>query len=156
MERTPTAPSRGFSLIEVMVALALLAIGLLGLLALQGHSLEGQQRAGHQTRALQLAADIEARLRANPSGDYTLEAAAEPTHGGPDCHAAPCSSAELAAFDRAQWLTRVATALPDATVRLRPDGPAWRLRLRWRPRGTPPAGDDDCPPATCLRRVLRP
>lgn len=153
MERTRPAPQRGFSLIEVMVALALLAIGLLGLLALQGHGLEGQQRATHQTRALQLAADLGARLRANPAGDYTLDTHASVAGGGPDCHAAPCSSDELAAFDRAQWLAMVATALPGAHVRLQPDGTIRRLRLRWETRGDGPT--DDCPPASCLRRELR-
>jgi type IV pilus assembly protein PilV len=155
MERTLLIPHRGFSLIEVMVALALLAIGLLGLLALQGHGLEGQQRATHQTRALQLAADLGARLRANPAGDYSLDTHASVSGGGPDCHVAPCSPEELAAFDRTQWRALVATALPRAHIRLRPDGDIWRLRLRWEARSEGPATDGDCPPASCLRREFR-
>ncbi len=56
---------RGFSLIEVLVTLLVLAIGLLGLAALQAQGLRFNQVALVRTQATNLAYDIVDRMRAN-------------------------------------------------------------------------------------------
>jgi type IV pilus assembly protein PilV len=56
---------RGFSLIEVLVALLVLAIGLLGLAALQAQGLRFNHDAYVRTQATQLAYDIVDRMRVN-------------------------------------------------------------------------------------------
>ena len=56
---------RGFSIIEVLIALIVLAIGLLGLAALQAQGLRFNHDAYVRTQATNLAYDIVDRMRAN-------------------------------------------------------------------------------------------
>lgn len=56
---------RGFSIIEVLIALLVLAIGLLGLAALQAQGLRFNHDAYVRTQATHLAYDIVDRMRAN-------------------------------------------------------------------------------------------
>ena len=61
----------GFTLLEVLIALLVLAIGLLGLAALQTTGLRSNTMATTRTHATQLAYDIADRMRANVAGSYT-------------------------------------------------------------------------------------
>lgn len=59
------AQARGFSLIEVMVALLILAVGLLGFALLQTMNLRYTQSADYRTRATNLAYELLDQMRAN-------------------------------------------------------------------------------------------
>ncbi len=61
-----TNKNAGFTLIEVLVAMLVLAFGLLGLANLQATSLRNNQSAYHRSQATQLAYDMADRIRANP------------------------------------------------------------------------------------------
>jgi type IV pilus assembly protein PilV len=61
---------KGFTLLEVLIALLVLSIGLLGLAALQTTGLRSNQMATTRTHATQLAYDISDRMRANVAGSY--------------------------------------------------------------------------------------
>ncbi len=67
--------SRGVSLIEILVTLLVLAIGLLGVAALQGFSLQANQGAYQRTQAVNTAYEIADFMRVNrgdPAGlDFT-------------------------------------------------------------------------------------
>ena len=65
MQFTRRRRDSGFSIIEVLVALLVLAIGLLGLAALQAQGLRFNHDAYVRTQATQLAYDIIDRMRAN-------------------------------------------------------------------------------------------
>jgi type IV pilus assembly protein PilV len=60
----------GFTLIEVLIAMLVLAVGLLGLAGLQGSSLKNAQSAYNRSVATELAYDLADRMRANntPNG----------------------------------------------------------------------------------------
>ncbi|MGP0172026.1 type IV pilus modification protein PilV [Pseudomonas sp. NCHU5208] len=66
----------GATLIEVLVAIVVLSIGLLGLAGLQATSIQANQSAYYRSQASILAADITDRMRANrkaaQAGDYNL------------------------------------------------------------------------------------
>jgi len=64
----------GVSLIEVLVAVVLLSIGLLGLAGLQASGMRVGQSSIHRSQAAQLAQDIIERMRANvaSAGAYDL------------------------------------------------------------------------------------
>jgi len=66
-------PGRGFTLIEVMVAIAILGIALMGLLGLQHQSMQSVIRAQNATRASMLAQAVmtEAELERFPDLGYT-------------------------------------------------------------------------------------
>jgi type IV pilus assembly protein PilV len=98
----------GFSLLEVLIALLVLSIGLLGLAALQAVSLKANHSAYTRTQAIYLAYDIIDRIKANRnqalSGEYDLAMNASP----------PAASAtNLADTDLNEWITDfVAVLLP--------------------------------------------
>lgn len=116
----------GFSLIEVLVAIVILSLGILGLAGLQAVSLKNTSASGQRTIAINLAADIADRMRANPAGladgnyiiDFTSDDIAELEHT--NCTtSAGCSSQELAQNDIFQWNAALLTMLPqlaDTTV----------------------------------------
>lgn len=56
---------RGFTMVETLVALVILAIGLLGIAALYLDSLRAGRTAIYRTQAVNLAADLADRIRAN-------------------------------------------------------------------------------------------
>ena len=64
--------SRGFSLIEVMVAMTILLVGMLGLMRLQIVGLAWNQSARAQSRAVELALELRAGLEQLPYGDPHL------------------------------------------------------------------------------------
>ncbi|MEY3042918.1 MAG: hypothetical protein RLZZ174_2000, partial [Pseudomonadota bacterium] len=74
----------GFSLLEVLVAMTLLALGVLGMGGLQLSVLRSQQDAQFRTEATLLAADLLERAIMNRGESYTLAFSAEPPMA-PDC-----------------------------------------------------------------------
>ncbi len=97
----------GFTLIEVLIAMVVLAVGLLGLAALQTTSLKNNQSAYFRSQATQLAYDIADRVRANPTGNYNNQAGTND-----NCVDNACSTAQMAGYDLSQWNTDLASLLP--------------------------------------------
>jgi type IV pilus assembly protein PilV len=102
MSRAPNPDrARGFSLIEVLVAVVVLSIGLLGLAALQVSGLRVGQSSFYRAQAAQLATDMADRLRANAGEARACELALTDTPSG----STKCQR------DLAEWRTRL-LALP--------------------------------------------
>ncbi len=100
---------RGFSLIEVLVALLVLSIGLLGLAALQTTGLKFNHQSYERTQATLQAYDIIDRIRTNKSG---AGGAVNTTYdnvslgsvpGTTDCATTSCDGTQLAEYDIRQW-----------------------------------------------------
>lgn len=70
---------RGMSLIEVMVAVLVLAVGLLGIAAMQSLALRGGQSSLESTQAVIQTASIIESMRANPTGNYNGTYTSAPT-----------------------------------------------------------------------------
>ena len=104
---------RGFTLLEVLIALLVLSIGLLGLAALQTVGLRSNQMASMRTQAIQTAYDISDRMRANPEGvdnqDYVIATTdADPTYtASEDCELIDCDATQMATYDLALWRDKV-------------------------------------------------
>lgn len=96
--------ARGFTLIETLIALAVLSVGLLGAAAMLLASLHVQADARREVAATNLLRDIADRIRINRAARaaYASSAASE------DC-GENCDAAQLAAADRA-FFTRAAQA----------------------------------------------
>jgi len=58
---------KGFSLLEVLVTILLTAIGILGMVAMQGHAISHTQDSIQRTHAVMLANDLIEIIRARPS-----------------------------------------------------------------------------------------
>lgn len=107
---------KGFTLLEVMIALVIFSIGLLGLAGLMAQSTAFTNSAQYRTQATFLAYDMLDRMRANPSEAanptlrYNLNFGNTP--GTATCYATTCTLTQLATADKDQWLTLVQTLLP--------------------------------------------
>lgn len=105
----------GLSLIEVMVAVLVLAIGLLGIAGLQAEALANNLASYHYSQALTLAQALIERMRANRQGvlegHYLLPADQLPPPPALDCgdSPAPCSPAQQAHWDLAMVRAQLST-----------------------------------------------
>ena len=100
--------SAGFSMIELLVAVLVLGIGVLGVTALQMVSLQNNREALLRAEAVQLAYDMMDRIRANPVGTplgdpYGGLDLADTPPASNDCHAGNCTSDNMVDFDQAVW-----------------------------------------------------
>ncbi len=124
--RAARSRSGGATLIEVLIAVLVLAVGILGLMGLQINGKRTNYEALQRSAAVSLAQDMMNRIRANPSvatggavlnnnydtGDSTLHSFTAGGVGGGQITTAPtncatttatCSSADLAAYDLWAW-----------------------------------------------------
>jgi len=111
--KTLANSQQGASLIEVLVSMTVLAVGILGIGAMQTSTLKSNQNSYMRTQAVFHANDIVERMRSNAQG---VEAG---NYDDPNpvltasCQAsAGCTAAQMAANDVAQWEASVAAALP--------------------------------------------
>lgn len=120
-----TRTQGGMSLIEIMVAVLVLSMGLLGMAALQGVSLQNNRNANYRSQATNLSYELADALRGNRDrlADYTA-ALASWTGTCPDAveEAAPeeCVGADIdaVACDVAHWTDRLCRELPNGRGRV--------------------------------------
>jgi type IV pilus assembly protein PilV len=128
----------GFSLVEVLVSVAVLSIGLLGAIGLLLAAVRAGKEAATFNSAVGLVRDLSEKVRMNPgvaashgaANTYLVEhsadsAAASPATGGCAAPGATCDAAGLAAWDIDEWTRRVVKALPGARVRVCFDDKPW-------------------------------
>ena len=96
--RASSLRARGFTLLEVLVALLVLSFGLLGMAGLQATGLRNNNNALQRTHASVLALDVIERMRVNradaAAGAYNLTMAADP----------PADTSTVPAADLALWM----------------------------------------------------
>ena len=94
---------RGFSLIEVLVSVLIMAVGILGVAGLQVVSLQQNRSALLRAEALQIGNDILDRMRANPLTDYAPVSLASAPPSANNCVTNSCNRSQMATYDIAQW-----------------------------------------------------
>jgi type IV pilus assembly protein PilV len=127
---------RGFSLIEVLIALLVVGVGLLGLAKLQAIAYANTGTASGRALAAFQASSLVSAMRANRSywsnvttpltlnitgatvtvtaGDGTLATSYNCVYGAASTNA-PCTTAQLASYDLHTWVTNLNTLLPSVT-----------------------------------------
>lgn len=114
--RPAAGRQEGFTLVEVLIALVVLAIGMLGIAALYIEGLRASRTALVRSEAVVLATDLADRIRTNPEGGSAYAGAAA---GAPNANCLPggggCTPQELAAHDLRVWLDQLAATLPGGT-----------------------------------------
>ena len=106
----------GFTLVEVLVALVILAVGMLGMAMLLHAGLQSSRIALEHAQAVNLAADMAERMRANRSAGLAYDTADGPEprlDAACEDAAGPCAPDAMAGNDLRRWLDAVAAALPD-------------------------------------------
>jgi type IV pilus assembly protein PilV len=125
--------SRGFTLIEVLIALVIMSVGMLGIAGLYVHSMQAGRTSMLRHHAVTLAGDVADRIRANPRAGavYALAGANN------NCVAAgiDCTPAEMAANDIFIWDQQALDTLPNGDVAIVFDNgvvpPTYRITVSW-------------------------
>lgn len=122
----------GFTLVEVLIAMLLLAGGLLGMAGLQATSLGNNQNAYNRSQATEFAYDIADRMRANSLGiaTYTAIAPASAVENADCLITTGCSPADMAQTDLAQWNALV-TTLPNGQGSIAVAGGVYTITITW-------------------------
>lgn len=134
----------GFTLIEIMIAMVILSVGVLGLAGLQGASLKSSNTAFMRTVATNQLYALAERIRSNSAG-HNL-----PANGGVDAykgkfgittHAATCGASsvsaggctplEVAINDIFIWNTENARVLPNGQGNVQRIGDALIITISW-------------------------
>ncbi len=113
---------QGFTLVEVLVSMVILAIGLLGLAAMQGRALKDNQDAYFYSQASLLAYEMGDRVKANSAywagtqSDGSLNPMPDPSLAK-NCTGADesCTPMEMAATDLQYWQNSASKVLPMPT-----------------------------------------
>jgi type IV pilus assembly protein PilV len=124
----------GFSLFEVLVTLVVLAIGLLGLAALQATGLKQNHSAYHRSQATQFAYDITDRMRSNKSAiNNYLSSFMLPTVAvsQASCLTTGCTSAQMAQHDLFEWNSNLTSYLPNGTGTITVNGSTYTITVSW-------------------------
>jgi len=125
---------QGFSLIEGLVTLLIIAVGLLGIMGLQLNALRNTHSASVHSQTAIYANDMVERIKANnavaKTGGYNLAAGTAVTAGA-NCVLAACTAVELAAFDVAEWQQSLGDNLPSGQGEITLAGTTLTITVRW-------------------------
>src|SRR5215470_8922709 len=111
MRTVSARASAGFSMVEALIAVLIVAIGLMGVASLIVESLKNGHAALLRTQAVNLVSDMQERIRANPLGGDAYDCAkyargpallgCAPSGATPT--AVSCTARQLAEDDLAEW-----------------------------------------------------
>lgn len=132
MNATSRTPSRGFTLLEVLVALVVISIGLLGIAAMQAsaitstHSSQTESLVALEARSLADAMQVNTTYwhgELYPTNPFTVSVASGSTtatvsdstlNTAADCKANACTPQQLAAYDVQTWGKQLNAQVPGA------------------------------------------
>ena len=134
----------GFSLIEVLIALVIMSVGMLGIAGLYVEGMNAGRTSIFRHHAVTLAGDAADRIRANPRAGSAYAG----DRGNNDCvlGTVNCDPEQMAANDIDLWKLQAADMLPsgDVTVSFNDDvlPPTYTIVVSWQE-----AGQEDTPPS---------
>jgi type IV pilus assembly protein PilV len=125
---------RGFSLIEVLIALIIMSVGMLGIAGLYVQSMQAGRTSMLRHNAVTLAGDVADRIRSNPraANAYTD---ADGADNGCVNGEVNCTEAEMAAHDVLLWQEQADTTMPNGLVTITFDDtvspPNYTIEVSW-------------------------
>jgi len=131
----------GFSLIEVLIALVIMSVGMLGIAGLYVQSLQAGRTSMFRHQAVSLAGDVADRIRANPSAGIAYAGIG----ANNNCVAAniDCDVVGMAANDIWIWDTQAVNSLPNGDVLVAFDDtvapPIYTITVSWDEPGETPS-----------------
>lgn len=138
-------------MLEVLVAIVVLSIGLLGMAGLIATGMRNNQIAYYRSVATQQTLDMADRMRANLAGvrggNYDALAAIIPVAA--DCVAATCTVPQMAVYDHAQWNTANSRLLPGGVGTIAGTlAGGFLITMMWTEKDMGGASDPGCPVGT--------
>ena len=138
---------QGFSLVEVLIALVIMSVGMLGIAGLYVQSLQAGRTSMFRHHAVALAGDITDRIRANPTAGVAYAGVGADNN----CVAAniDCDVAGMAANDIWLWEQQAVDSLPNGDVVINVDDtvvpPIFTVTVSWDEPGETPSYTLDIP-----------
>ena len=131
----------GFSLVEVLIAMVIMSVGMLGIAGLYVQSLQAGRTSMFRHQAVSLAGDVADRIRANPSAGIAYAGIG----ANNNCVAAniDCDVVGMAANDIWVWDTQAVNSLPNGDVLVAFDDtvapPIYTITVSWDEPGETPS-----------------
>lgn len=123
----------GFSLVEVLIALVIMSVGMLGIAGLYVQSMQAGRTSTFRHNAVMLAGDVADRIRANPGAAAAYAGGGgnnNCVNGGVDC-----DEAQMAAHDIFLWDQQATDSLPNGDVVVLFDNsvvpPLYTITISW-------------------------
>ncbi|MCK5898127.1 MAG: type IV pilus modification protein PilV [Methylococcales bacterium] len=118
--------NKGFTLIEILISMVILAIGLLGLAGLQMTGLRHNLSAYHRSQATQIAYDMADRMRVNmvnaKRGSNSIYVQKKPSNAGKQAAclkiSGTCSPTQMAEQDLFEWNEHIIQKLPNGVGKI--------------------------------------
>ncbi len=156
----------GIALLEALVALLILAFGVLGLLWMHQQALVQQRQQLMRSVAIGIADDLVERMHLNAAQrSLYAKALGASAPAAADCATTPCSRQDLAAWDLQQLQHSLQSQLPEgdaAVFALTDVAQWWGIVIAWRDvnetyRTDTASGTPPCPAQmSCWRLFFRP
>ena len=105
---------RGFSLVEVLIALIIMSVGMLGIAGLYVQSMQAGRTSLFRHHAVTLAGDVSDRIRANPTAGVAYTGAG--VDFGCVATGVDCNEVEMASNDILLWSQQAGESLPNGNV----------------------------------------
>ena len=134
----------GFSLVEVLIALVIMSVGMLGIAGLYVQSMQAGRTSTFRHHAVTLAGDVADRIRANPTAGVAYNHAANAPGTDNSCvdGGVMCIAADMAANDIFLWQAQADDTLPSGDVAVVFDGgvspPTYQITVSWNEPGETP------------------
>ena len=113
---------KGFTLIEVLVALVILSVGLLGLAGLQTTGIRNNHSANLRSQATIMAYDIADRIRANKDNVGAYAIAIDGDSDGGET---------IAESDMEEWLSNLSDRLPSGDGSIEINAEIVTIQVQW-------------------------
>jgi len=133
--------STGFTMLEMLIALLILSIGLLGVAALQTRGQQFNQVGYLRTQATFMAYDLMDRIRINKddssvtnngeNGAYAIDSCSDLPGAVKSCDTQDCLVEDLVTYDLDQWCGVLEETFPDGDVAIAWDGAQYDITISW-------------------------
>jgi type IV pilus assembly protein PilV len=129
-----TKQNSGFTLLEVLITLVILAIGLLGLAGLQASGIKNNHSAYHRSQATLAVYDMIDRVRANKLAiNNYLTTFMNPTIATAKigCTTSGCTNTQMAEHDLYEWNLIITSLLPSGAGEISQNGSIYTVKVTW-------------------------
>lgn len=127
------ARQSGFSLVEVLIALVIMSVGMLGIAGLYVESMQAGRTSIFRHNAVTIASDVADRIRANPSAGAFYEG--DPGNNNCVLGNVDCDPEQMAANDIDLWKIQAGGMLPNGDVAITYDDnvtpPTYEIVISW-------------------------
>ena len=132
--KTATNRHKGFSLVEVLIALVIMSVGMLGIAGLYVQSLQAGRTSMLRHNAVTLAGDVADRIRANPRAGVIYQDSDGEDKNCVD-NGTDCDESEMAEHDIFLWKAQAGATLPGGDVTITFDDVAfpneYTINVNW-------------------------